>query len=90
VVPHLKQLTANLKPHSRSGALSRCNHALFQSTNSLTLMETNPMNSKKQYAAPQLTVHGDVQEMTQILRTDGPFTDKDFPRRTPSSQLTFS
>jgi len=44
---------------------------------------------KKPYIPPQLTIHGTVQRITKG-NTDGSFTDKDFPVKTPKKQLTFS
>lgn len=44
---------------------------------------------KKSYTTPKLTIHGDVEVLTQG-NADGNFTDKDFPVKTPKNQLTFS
>ncbi len=44
---------------------------------------------KKAYESPRLSVHGDVENVTQGTST-GNFTDKAFPVNTPKPQLTFS
>ena len=45
--------------------------------------------TKKSYNKPQLTVHGNVEVLTQGSQK-GDFTDADFPAKTPKGDLTFS
>ena len=47
-------------------------------------------NTKKAYVAPQLTVHGDVEVVTQQVRQILARTDQLFPAGTPFEDLTFS
>ena len=44
---------------------------------------------KKEYTRPELTIYGDVRDITKGS-SDGLFTDADFPARTPAGDLTFS
>lgn len=45
--------------------------------------------NKKTYTTPKLTNHGDVEVLTRGS-SDGDFTDKDFPVKTPKKDLTFT
>lgn len=44
---------------------------------------------KKAYTTPELTVHGNVEEIT-LGSSTGNFLDVNFPVNTPFSHLTFS
>ena len=44
---------------------------------------------KKAYTTPELTVHGNVEEIT-LGNAHGNFLDANFPVSTPFSHLTFS
>ena len=44
---------------------------------------------KKIYTSPKLTVHGDIEEITQGFST-GEYTDADFPIHTKLGDVTFS
>jgi len=46
-------------------------------------------SEKKSYSMPELTVHGDVEKLTQGGQI-GNFTDAAFPAHTPKGKLTFS
>jgi hypothetical protein len=47
------------------------------------------VDKKSTYTTPKLTVHGDIRKLTQG-NLSGAFTDKDFPAKTPTKDLTFS
>lgn len=47
-------------------------------------------NEKKAYKTPQLTVHGDVAEVTKALAFRPTQLDGTFPNNTPFSQLKFT
>lgn len=47
------------------------------------------MSERKVYEAPELTVVGSFEQVTQGSAT-GNFTDRNFPTTTPRGQLTFS
>ena len=46
-------------------------------------------SGKKVYTSPKLTVHGDIEEITQGFAT-GEWTDAAFPVHTKFGDLTFS
>lgn len=52
-------------------------------------MKENKTDEKKPYSPPQVTVHGNVEVITQGGPT-GPGLDQTFPTSTPFSSLTFS
>ena len=45
--------------------------------------------TKKSYERPTLTLHGDIESLTQGSST-GPVTDATFPAGTPRGDVTFS
>lgn len=47
-------------------------------------------NTKKAYSAPKLTVHGDVEAVTQKVSKTAENLDATFPSGTPRGLLTFS
>lgn len=47
------------------------------------------MSLKKTYAAPRLSVHGKLEDLTHG-QTDGSKLDADYPTDTPKADLTFS
>jgi hypothetical protein len=47
-------------------------------------------NTKKAYVAPTMTVHGDVEVVTQQVHQILARTDQLFPSGTPFADLTFS
>ncbi|MGH9971332.1 MAG: hypothetical protein ACREBG_26550 [Pyrinomonadaceae bacterium] len=52
-------------------------------------MEQNRKTEKKPYAAPRITVLGDIEAIT-LGTSDGDLTDQAFPAQTPRRLLTFS
>ena len=48
------------------------------------------MKTKKSYEAPKLTVHGNVEAVTQQLKKTPTNLDKAFPAGTPFKDLTWS
>lgn len=52
-------------------------------------MEQNNKTEKKPYAAPRITVLGDIEAIT-LGSTVGNFTDAAFPINTPFRDVTFS
>ena len=47
-------------------------------------------NTKKSYCAPKLTVHGDVEVLTQAIKLELDVLDLDYPANTPREDLTFT
>ena len=47
-------------------------------------------DTKKAYSAPKLTIHGDVEVLTQAIKLELDVLDLDYPANTPREDLTFT